>query len=138
MESPELSISVGDLIGVPRVTLRGTMDGWHDQAVAGILASFCDQGTTSVVLDLAGLSLAGIDGATSLIRALRSLGPEIRTHIVTSGSTSAILEKALLGPCVRLYSSVDEIAEYLPGKEEFLTSRWLATQSEDTELPLAA
>ena len=138
MESPELSISVGDLIGVPKVTMRGAMDGWHDQAVLGVLTSFRDQGTTSLVLDLASLTFAGIDGATSLVTVLRGLGPEIRVHVVAPAAISGILAKAGLGPCVRLYSSTDEIAEYLPTREEFLTSRWMAAKSEDSEMPLAA
>lgn len=138
MESPELSISVGDLIGVPKVTMRGAMDGWHDQAVLGVLTSFRDQGTTSLVLDLASLTFAGIDGATSLVNVLRGLGPDIRVHVVVPAAISSILGKAGLGPCVRLYSSTDEIAEYLPTREESLTSRWMAAKSEDTEMPLAA
>lgn len=138
MESPDLSISVGDLIGVPKVTMRGVMDGWHDQAVSGVLTSFRDQGTTSLVLDLASLSFTGIDGAASLINVLRGLGPELRIHVVASAAISSILAKAALGPCVRLYSSTDEIAEYLPTRNEFLTSRWIAAKSEDGEMPLAA
>lgn len=138
MENTELSISVGDLIGVPRVSLRGCMDGWHDQAVSGILTGFREQGTTSLVLDLAGLSFAGSDGATSMINVLRSVGPEVCVHVVTSGSPAAILKRADMGPCVRLYSSTDEIAEYVATSHECLTSRWMAFGVDDVELPLAA
>lgn len=138
MESRELSISVGELIGVPKVTLRGCMDGWHDQAVSGVLASFQEDGAVSLVLDVAGLKLAGVNGATAMIKVLRSLGPGMCVHVVSSGATAAILGRAKLGACVRLYSSTDEIAEYLTPNEEFLSSRWLAASTEDEELPLAA
>lgn len=138
METPELSISVGDLIGIPRVTLRGAMDSWHDQAVSGVLSAFRDQASTSMVLDIANLSFAGVGGATSMINVLRALGPEISVHVVASGSPAKILRKAELGPSVRVYSTTDEIAEYLTPAEEALTSRWLARGSDDAELPLAA
>lgn len=138
MESQELLISVGDLIGVPKVTLRGNMDSWHDQAMSGVLTGFRDQGTTSLVLDIAGLNFAGVNGATSMVNALRSLGPEMCVHVVTSVVSARILGKAELGPSIRLYSSTDELAEYIAPIDEDLTSRWMASRSEDSELPLAA
>jgi len=138
MERSELSIAVGELIGVPRVTLRGCMDSWHDQAMSGVLSGFRDQGASSLVLDIAGLSFAGMNGVASMVNALRMLGPEMCVHVVTSASTVGVLKKAELGPSVRLYDSTDEIAQYVSPSLEDLTSRWMAAGSEDTELPLAA
>lgn len=138
METPELSISVGDLIGIPKVTLRGVMDIWHDQAVSGVLATLRDQAATSLVLDIANLSFAGAGGVTSIINVLRALGPEMSVHIVASGPSARILQKAELGPSVRVYSTTDEMAENLTPTEEALTSRWLAQGSDDAELPVAA
>ena len=138
MESPELSISVGELIGVPRVAIRGCMDGWHDQAVKGVLEGFRDQGTTSLVLDIAAMTFGGVDGATGMVNVLRGLGPEIGVHVVASGMASSILQRAGLGPSIRLYSSTDEIAEYVSASDDFLASRWTTNHSSDEELPLAA
>lgn len=138
METPELSISVGDLLGVPKVTLRGVMDGWHDQAVSGVLSAFRDQTSAAMVLDMANLTLAGAAGAASMIKVLRNLGPEISIHVIASGRISTLLRKAELGPGVRVYSNTDEITEYLSPAAENLTSRWLAKGSDDAELPLAA
>lgn len=138
MESPDLSIAVGELIGVPRVAVRGSMDGWHDQAIRGVLEGFRDQGTTSVLLDLAGMTFAGVDGTNGMINTLRSLGPEICVHVIASGAPREILRRARLAPSIRLYSSTDEIAEYLSYDQESFTSRWLAAGTEDEELPLAA
>ncbi len=59
MECAELSIAVDEQIGVPKVTLRGHMDSWHDQAMSGVLTGFREQGATSLVLDIAGLRFAG-------------------------------------------------------------------------------
>jgi anti-anti-sigma regulatory factor len=138
MENPELSISVGELIGIPRVTLRGIMDGWHDQAVLGILSGYQEEGTGSIVLDLAGLRFAGADGATAIVNVLRSIGPGMCVHVVAPPSGRNMLELAKFGPCIKLYSSTDEIAEYVSPNEELLTSRWLSAATEDEELPLAA
>lgn len=138
MESPELSISVGDLIGVPRVTLRGAMDAWHDEAVSGVLTAFRDQASTSLVLDIANLVFAGMNGATSMVNVLRALGPQMSVHVVASGSPARVLNRAELGPSVKLYASTDELAEYLTPGEPPLTSRWLPQAADDNELPLAA
>jgi hypothetical protein len=138
MASSELSITVGEIIGVPRVTLRGAMDGWHDQAVSGVLGGFQDQRSTSLVLDIVGLRLVGVDGLTAMINVLRAVGPSMCVHIVAPAAVAATLRQANLGPCIRLYSSTDEIAEYLSPIDELLTSRWLASGPQDEELPLAA
>ncbi len=138
MENPELSISVGELIAIPRVTLRGCMDGWHDQAVLGILSGFQEEGAASLVLDLAGLTFAGTDGATAIVNVLRSVGPGMCVHVVAPSAGANMLELARFSPCIKLYSSTDEIAEYVSPNEETLTSRWLSSATEDEELPLAA
>jgi len=138
MRTPELSISVGDLLGVPRVTLRGYMDGWHDQAVIGVLAGLSEQSVTSLVMDLTALRFTGVDGATGLIRILRSISPEQAVHIVAAGTPDKVLKRAKLGPSVRLYTSADEIADYLAPEDDFFTSRWLPPTADDAEQPLAA
>ncbi|MCE5200614.1 hypothetical protein LLG39_16735, partial [bacterium] len=127
----ELSISVGELLGVPRVTLSGHLGNCHDQALLGILGGLQEQGAGSLVLDIAGLSLSGVEPATSLINVLRSIRPGICVHVVASGSAAVILRKAALGPCVRLYSSTDEVSEYVSPDEECLTSRWMAKGTQD-------
>ncbi len=109
MESPELSISVGELIGIPKVSVRGYVDSWHDQAILGVLAGLRDQGITSMVLDLAGMSFVGTDGASGLIGVLRSVGPAMCVHVVGSSIVLSILNRAGFNPSIRLYSSTDEI-----------------------------
>lgn len=136
MKYPELSISVGELLGVPRVVLRGSMDGWHDQAIRGVLEGFSDQGVASVVLDLAELTFAGVDGATGMINVLRSLGSSMCVHVVAENAPKDILMRAKFAPHVHLYSSTDELAEQVTSAEECFTSRWRAHASEGGELPL--
>lgn len=138
MECTELSIAIDELIGVPKVTLSGCMDSWHDQAISGVLAGFRDQGTTSLVLDLGRLNYQGLSGATSMVSALKGLGPEICIHVVTSNLSGKMLQKADLGPSIRLYASTDEIADYMSPSAEDLTSRWMPQSAQDSELPLAA
>jgi hypothetical protein len=74
------------------------MDSWHDQAISGVLAGFRDQGTTSLVLDLGRLTFQGLQGATSMVTALKELGPEICVHVVTSSLSGRVLQNADLGP----------------------------------------
>lgn len=138
MDCAELSIAVDELIGVPKLTLRGHMDGWHDQAMSGVLTGFRDQGTTSLVLDIAGLNFAGSNGATSMVNVLRKLGPGMAVHVVASGFSARVLQMAELGPAIRLYASTNELAEYISPASEDLTSRWMAPSSDDSEMPLAA
>ncbi|MHB9036717.1 MAG: hypothetical protein ACYC64_08620 [Armatimonadota bacterium] len=138
MANLELSITVGELLGIAKVSLSGRMGSSHDQAVLGILTGFREQGATSLVLDIAGLTPSGVDAATGLINALRTLGPTLCVHIVASGAMGALLRKGGFGPCVRIYSSADEVADLVGLEEECLTSRWMSPGTEDTELPLAA
>ncbi len=138
MENPELSISVGELIGIPKVTLRGLMASWHDQALSGILAGFEEDGAVSMVLDLTTIKFADVRSAASLIKVLRSIGPSMCVHVIVAGDVRDILEKAKLGPCVKLYSSTNEMAESLSTNEDFLTSRWIQPSVGEEELPLAA
>ena len=102
-----------------------------------MLEEFRDQGTTSLVLDLARLQFSGTEAQLTMIKVLRSLGPEICLHTVTSGMPARILKEAHLGPCVRLYASTDEIAEYLTPNHGFYNSRRVVGK-DDSDLPLAA
>jgi hypothetical protein len=138
MNNPQLSISVSDLIDVPKVTLRGSLECWHDQALLGVLTAFRDQQAPSLVLDLARFSFACADSAASMTSVLRSLGPQMCVHVIASGKTAAILRRARLGHSVRLYSSTNEVAERLPTEDQFLTSGWLASEPVDVEMPFAA
>ncbi len=138
MECQQLSIAVDDLIGVPKVTVRGQMDEWYDQAVSGVFAGFHEQGASSLVLDIAGLNFAGTNGATSMINVLRKLSPEMCVHVVASKLSAKVLERADLGPAVRLYSSTDQIADNMSSGSEDLTSRWMPESTDDSEMPLAA
>lgn len=106
--------------------------------MSGVLSGFRDQGASSLVLDIAGLNFVGTSGAASMIDALRKLGPEMCVHVVASGLSAKILERADLGPSVRLYSSTDEIAQHIAPESEDLTSRWMPDSFDDTEMPLAA
>ncbi|MGC8861359.1 MAG: hypothetical protein ACP5R5_01140 [Armatimonadota bacterium] len=138
MESSELSIVVGELIGIPRITLRGNMEAWHDQAVLGVLTGFADREFTSLVLDIAGVVFVGPESLAAMVNVLRSIGPNMCIHVAASARMASALRKAVFGPSVRLYSSTDEIAEQLTPDGEFFTSRWIASGEEDEQMPKAA
>lgn len=118
MAFPELAISVSDILGVPRVVLRGTMDCWHDEAISGILNGFADQGSAAVVLDIAELSYTGCDAAMQMLRVLRTLESSACVHIVARNQTMEMLVKARLPQSIRLYSSTDQIAQVISATDE--------------------
>ena len=138
MNTSSLSIVVGELLGVPKVTVRGDLNGWHDQAILGVLAAFRDEGASSLVLDIAAINLINAEGATGLVNVLRALGSKMCVHVVASDAPAKILGKAGLGVCVRLYSSTDEIAKHVSNESIELTSRWIESGGTDNEMPLAA
>lgn len=138
MANQELSISVGELLGIPKVSLSGYLDGWHDQAILGILNGLHESGANSIVLDVACLNLRGIDGTTSLVNVLRMLDSELCVHMVASSAIKTLFEKAEVGSNIYLYSNTDEIAEEFNTHTEYLTSRWVEQDTEDTYIHMAA
>lgn len=118
MSYPELAISVSDILGVPRVVLRGTMDCWHDEAISGILNGFADQGSVALVLDIAELSFTGCDAAMQMVRVLRTLDPGACVHVVAKSPTMELFIKARLPQSIRLYSSTDQIAQVISATDE--------------------
>jgi len=138
MNSSELTISVGKLLGVPKVTIGGRMERWHDEAVCAIFGAFSDYSSTAVVVDIENLQYGGPDAMAAFLRALRLAPPGTCLHIAAPPSVASVLQQAGLGPAVRLYSSTNEIAANLSPEMEILTSRWVARKEEDEELPFAA
>src|SRR5690349_17056808 len=96
LEYPELSIVVSSFNGSPMVSVKGIMDGWHAPAVEEALLSFFDRGTTNLTLDLSDLRFAGVEGASTLIRMLRALRPELKIYAVSHGHLSSLLHRAEL------------------------------------------
>lgn len=138
MQQTELTILVGELLGVPKVSISGTMLRSYEQAVSGILNAFKEQGTPTLILDLAGAGQGSMESMAFLLRTLRDLGPGMCVHVVAVNSVCCILRKTGLGPSVRTYCSIDEVSEKIEPEQEYLTSRWMAPGTEDTEIPLAA
>lgn len=117
--------------------MRGIMDGWHAPAVEEAVNSFYGDGSSMLTLDLSDLKFAGMEGAASMIRMLRTLRPELRIYTVAQGHLSSLLHRADLGSFVRICGSIDEAAEAARPEPEYTTSRWMA-YTDDIELPLAA
>ncbi|MDH7603100.1 MAG: hypothetical protein QHI38_13250 [Armatimonadota bacterium] len=138
MQDSELVISVGELLGVPKVSLRGCMEEWHDEAVMGVLSAFSEHSAAAVVLDLESLDYAGPSGMAAMIRALRCVPVGVCMHVAAPAHVAAVFRQAQFGHAVRLYSSTNEIASRLSLDEEVLTSRWIAQEHEEHELPFAA
>ncbi len=135
-----MTISVSELLGVPKVTCQGQMDSWHTQSFAAVMDQCKDNGNTKVVLDIACLDFLSTDSAMAMVTTLRKVGPEMSVHIVANSSSRQVLESAGLGPYIKHYSSSDEIAEQMAVEDVYYTSRWLAAYEEmqQEELPKAA
>ncbi len=138
MRNPELTVFVGELLGVPKVSLSGMLGGWHEQAVTGILNVLREQGTPSMVLDMAGLESSDAQSTATMLNIFRSVGPGICVHVVASEPFCNLLKRANVGPSVKVYCSIDEISKNITPDSEYLTSRWMDPGSEDKEMPMAA
>ena len=128
----------GDLLGIPKVSVSGHVDSGHEHAILGMLNGYRDHGARSIVLDLVGLEAGGVHCASFLLWALRGVGPSMRVHVVGSSILCGILNRAGMGQRVRTYASLDEIVEASSVQEEYMTSRWMAEDSDDHEMPMAA
>ncbi|MCX6346247.1 MAG: hypothetical protein NT018_14440 [Armatimonadetes bacterium] len=138
MRNSELTVFVGELLGVPKVSLSGTLGRWHEQAVMGIMNALREQGTPSMVLDMAGLDSSDAESTATMLNVFRSVGPGTCVHVVASEPFCNLLKRANIGPGVKVYCSIDEISKSITPENEYLTSRYIAPGSEDTEMPLAA
>jgi anti-anti-sigma regulatory factor len=119
------------------VSVKGIMDSWHAPTFEEALQSFFQYGTTLLALDMSELKFAGVEGASALLRAFRSMRPEMKIHVVAQGYLANLLHKAKLGACVEVHYNLDEVAESIRPVPEYTTSRWMA-YTDDVELPLAA
>lgn len=138
MIDSELVISVGELLGIPKVSLRGRMEPWHDETVIGVLSAFSEHSAAAVVLDIGNLEYAGPGGMAAMVRALRRVPIGTCLHVAAPARVAAAFRRAQFGQTIRVYSSTEEIASRIFPEEEVLTSRWIARDREDEELPFAA
>lgn len=138
MSNSGLTVLAGDLLGIPKISISGYVDRVHEHAILGILNGYRDYGARSIVLDLVGIEAGGAHCASFVLWALRGIGPSMCVHVVGSSILCGILNRAGMGPRVRAYASLDEIVEASAIEEEYMTSRWMASDSDDSEMPLAA
>lgn len=138
MSDTGLTILISELLGVPKVSLSGVLDNYHDQVVPGILKGFREQRAPSLVLDLDGLVSADTKSMLALMQSLRELGPGTSVHILASGTVSSALSRAAEGTGIKVYSTLDDIAMSFSKKKEYMTSRWVEPDSKSDEMPMAA
>lgn len=138
MSDTGLTILISELLGVPKISLSGILDNYHDQVVPGILKGFREQKTAYLVLDLDGLTKTDSKSILSLLQSLRELGPGTSVHVLASGTVSSMLSRAAEGTGIKVYSTLDDIAKSFGKKKEYMTSRWVEPGSKSDELPMAA
>ncbi len=113
MNLNNISICIGDLIGIPNVCFNGTLDAEHDEIVASILECFNTRNSGSIVLDIVGLKFDGVEGACVMIDAINSVSDSLSIHIASSSAGMDILSTAKLNDNVRFYLSTEEIAAHI-------------------------
>lgn len=138
MQHTELSITIENFNRTPMMTVSGMMDSWHDEAVEAALSCFVERSEKRLVLDITQLAFGGADGQAALIKSLRSVPPEIDIDLVATEEFEQILQRANLGPCIKLSSNFSGLAEGAHSEERYLTSRWVPKDDDVEELPLAA
>ena len=113
MSTPELYISMSELLDVPVVTIAGIMHGAHVPALTAILAGMADFGKSSFVFDVANLDCPGDAEAENVVDLMRSVPSSFRVHLVCSGLPRKLMSKAHLGKKILIYATTDEIAKLL-------------------------
>ena len=113
MRNHDLSIKIGELIGVPNVSMRGIINPWQDFIIGSVLAGFREKNVTTVVLDIAGLSFAEKESENAIIQTLKISSVYFNLHIATKGKFLETILNADLGDNVQAYKSTEEIARHI-------------------------
>lgn len=113
MRNRELSIKIGELIGVPNVSMRGVINPWQDFIIGSVLTGFRDKNVTTLVLDIASLSFAEKESEKAIIETLKNASIYFNIHVATKGRFLDNILKADLGENVQAYKSTDEIASHI-------------------------
>lgn len=113
MSTPELYISMSELLDVPVVTIAGIMHGAHVPALTAVLAGMADFGKSSFVFDVANLDCPSDAEAENVVELMRSVPSSFRVHLVCSGLPRKLMSRAHLGKQIMIYATTDEIAKLL-------------------------
>lgn len=138
MNYQELKISVSTFNGSPLVVVEGKVDEWYAKALEDVLDDILTQGKGAVAIDLTQARFSCIESYSTLIRMLRIASMEARVAVIAGRNTSSMLNMAGLESKIMLCDELEQAAEFVRVKPEYLTSRRMARKSNVEEMPLAA
>lgn len=138
MEHQELAVSITASYDFPIVTIQGAVKPSNAHTVEDIIDGFYRQDTSSLVLDISRASCPDVESTSALVRAIRVSKAEMRVATIASSKLASVLKVAKLGPAIKVCDSIDEAAQFVCPEQDYYTSRWMASKSNDEELPLAA
>jgi anti-anti-sigma factor len=133
-----LTISISAFKGTPLVTVIGNVDACRAQSLEDVMESFLIDGAAGVTLDVTQASFTDIEGSSALVRMLRVISRDVQVAVAASSKIATTLRFAGLEPYMTICSGLDQVYQQSGEREEFLTSRWMASTANDEELPLAA
>jgi len=125
LSTPELYISMSELLSVPVVTIAGVMHNAHMPALTAVLAGMAEFGKNSFVFDVANLDCPGDAEAENVVDLMRTVPSSFKVHLVCSGLPRKLMSKAHLGKRIMIYATTDEIARLL--HKEWASQQPLAT-----------
>ena len=102
-----------ELLGLPVVSLTGTMQEYNVPAIDAIIRGFSDFGKNCFVFDLNKLVYSDDTDLKALTEILKSSSKYLRIHVVCSGESRRKLKEAELDKRIHLYSTTDELADLL-------------------------
>ncbi len=110
----ELSIRIEELIGIPRVVVRGSYTRDHNGLLSCILDQLQSNGSSVLVLDLMDLRCAEAEAASGIVLVLKKSRANAGIHVVAPDNLGLLLKRGRLPVCVRLYPSLDEFVSAMP------------------------
>lgn len=125
MNTPELYISISQVMEVPIITITGTMHCAHGPAMSAMLSGMTELCKNSFVFDITKLIYPEEKAALCMVEILGGLPESLKLHLVCSGFLKHLIARAQIEKSISLYSTTDEIAE-------LLRREWMSQQSDTT------
>ncbi|MFQ3550103.1 MAG: hypothetical protein SNJ70_10185 [Armatimonadota bacterium] len=113
MQDLDLCISVGELLGITRITISGCIENNRIYCIDEIISGIVDSGVNTVVLDVSSLCFLEKEYEKKIIDILAFYCRKISIHILANKRIIRLLNKSDIKSYLNFYRSTDEISEYL-------------------------
>lgn len=110
MANSELNITMTELLGLPVISLDGTVQETNMPAINAMICGLSDFGKNSFIFDLNRIDCNSENDLHTLAQILKSSQQYLKIHVVCSGEPRKKLREAGLDKRIHLYSTTNEIA----------------------------